>query len=231
MANKHNKELRLKYQKSGIYTITNLVNGKMYVGYTTNFTDRKSQHFTTLENQNHKNKHLQNAFNKYGKESFIFEILEECEYQFLTSQEHYWTTILSTHNRKYGYNQLPTNPNTGVNKGYKNVISEEGRRKRKENYIFTPALQVACKESIKKAQEAIKIKGRTREHTLNHVKSKSKNYRQIQAFNIKDGTLFGTYDLMSEASEATNTGRSSIHNNVHGISKCTKNFIFKYKDL
>lgn len=96
---------------SGIYTIENLVNGKLYIGYTTNFGERwEKGHKVTLKRGRHVNIHLQRAWYEYGEENFKFDILEECEEQFLHSQEHYWTTLLNVHNRQYGYNILPTHP-------------------------------------------------------------------------------------------------------------------------
>jgi group I intron endonuclease len=98
--------------KSGIYTITNIINNKVYLGYTRNFYYRKNDHFKLLKRGTHDNCKLQNSFNKYGIENFTFEILEECEEKFLSSQEHYWANLLNVHNDKYGYNILPTNPDS-----------------------------------------------------------------------------------------------------------------------
>lgn len=89
-----------------------MVDGKIYVGFTTNFTKRKNKHFNELRNNKHKNEHLQNAVNKYGIENFVFEILEECldEGFILSSMEHWWCNMLNTHNKEFGYNVKPTNP-------------------------------------------------------------------------------------------------------------------------
>src|ERR1035437_5329418 len=97
---------------SGIYTITNLVNGKMYVGYATDFKERKGKHFTTLKGNYHSNPHLQSAYNEYGKENLVFEILEEYpnNLKILASMEHYWCNLLNVHNREIGYNIRPTHP-------------------------------------------------------------------------------------------------------------------------
>jgi group I intron endonuclease len=61
---------------SGIYAITNLVNNKVYVGSAISLSNRKATHFYKLRNNAHGNPHLQNAFNKYKEENFVFEVLE-----------------------------------------------------------------------------------------------------------------------------------------------------------
>ena len=65
-----------KSKSGGIYRITNLVNGKIYIGSCALFQQRASQHDSSLKRNCHQNKHLQNAWNKYGEESFLFEVVE-----------------------------------------------------------------------------------------------------------------------------------------------------------
>ena len=59
-----------------IYEIVNLVNNKKYIGQTINPINREKQHFTSLQNNKHWNKHLQRSFNKYGEENFDFFIID-----------------------------------------------------------------------------------------------------------------------------------------------------------
>lgn len=59
---------------SGIYRIINIINNKFYFGQAKSFTIRKKKHFIALNGNYHSNLRLQNAFNKYGKDNFIFEI-------------------------------------------------------------------------------------------------------------------------------------------------------------
>ena len=67
------KDLKSRH---GIYQITNTVNGKFYVGSAVNLGGRYSQHLSDLKLQKHANGRLQNAWNKYGEDSFVFSVLE-----------------------------------------------------------------------------------------------------------------------------------------------------------
>jgi group I intron endonuclease len=64
---------------AGIYQITCLANGKKYIGSSLSIERRFTNHKTHLKYNKHTNSHLQNAWNKYGKVSFVFEILEKVE--------------------------------------------------------------------------------------------------------------------------------------------------------
>ncbi len=96
--------------KTGIYTIENLIDGKLYIGYAKDIPTRCRKHRERLITNKHENSHLQNAVNLYSIHNFLFDELELCEEQFLCSQEHYWCIMLDTHNRENGYNIRPTYP-------------------------------------------------------------------------------------------------------------------------
>ena len=66
-------------QRSGIYTITNLLNGKRYVGSAANLEQRLRAHRNKLRAGNHHNAHLQNSFNKNGEGVFVFKPILICE--------------------------------------------------------------------------------------------------------------------------------------------------------
>ena len=63
--------------KSGIYIITNKVNGKRYIGSSYDARRRQISHQYRLSKNIHENPHLQNAWNKYGPQSFEFMTVEE----------------------------------------------------------------------------------------------------------------------------------------------------------
>ena len=69
--------MKKEYSTFGIYRITNTINGKTYIGKTgVNFGDRWDCHRAQLEGGYHDNRHLQAAWDKYGKDAFEFAIVE-----------------------------------------------------------------------------------------------------------------------------------------------------------
>ena len=104
---------------SGIYVIGNLVNKHFYIGGTKNFKVRwnsYSGHKNCLSMNVHQNRHLQNAWNKYGEHAFIFEILEECEEQYLDSLEQKYLDENVGRTDCYNIARFVDNPTRGVPK-------------------------------------------------------------------------------------------------------------------
>ena len=66
-------------EKCGIYLITNLVNGKRYIGSSKDLYKRLYQHIWHLDRNEHENSYLQRSWSKYGKDSFEWGILEYCD--------------------------------------------------------------------------------------------------------------------------------------------------------
>ena len=59
----------------GIYKITNLVNGKIYIGSAIRIDRRFKSHLSQLRGNYHINSHLQNAFNEYGIDNYLLTAL------------------------------------------------------------------------------------------------------------------------------------------------------------
>ncbi len=76
--------------KSGIYSIRNLVNGKIYIGSSVLIAQRFRDHRKRLKKGNHDNIHLQRSWNKHGEQNFEFSVLEHCEINVLLLREQAW---------------------------------------------------------------------------------------------------------------------------------------------
>lgn len=94
--------------KQGVYVIKCLSSEKIYVGSTTmTFLKRYRHHLTQLQNNNHKNSHLQNSYNKYGSDNFEFDILEICDKTFCLEQEQIWINETNCIDKNIGFNINP----------------------------------------------------------------------------------------------------------------------------
>ena len=99
----------------GIYTIRVDGSDKFYIGRTKKFTTRKAHHLWLLRRNQHHCKHLQNAFNKYGKVQFVEE-QEENDKQNRIQLEQDWidrykdSGLLVNHHMKASYDDVGDKP-------------------------------------------------------------------------------------------------------------------------
>lgn len=85
-------------RNGGVYKITNILNNKCYIGSTTSFNTRFNSHKHFLRKNKHPNSHLQNAWNLYGENNFVFEILEKIEdpnEEILLQKEQYFADLIN----------------------------------------------------------------------------------------------------------------------------------------
>ena len=131
-----------------IYKILNKINNKVYIGQTKNKPNRRwCQHKRKLSLNKHTNSYLQSAWNKYGKENFIFEVLDKNidSSDKLDELEIHWISFYNSTDRKFGYNL-----ECGGSKS--KIISEETRQKMKINASSEKNI-----ERIKKLRIGIKL--------------------------------------------------------------------------
>ena len=115
-----------------IYKITNLINGKMYIGQTSRSVEtRWKEH---LRNKDECPIHV--AMQKYGIENFNIETLEECENDLLDAKEVEYIQKYQSYNGHIGYNATK-----GGNSNTQHII----------NWIKTHPEEV--KENLDKARQ------------------------------------------------------------------------------
>lgn len=92
--------------KCGIYLILNKINGKVYVGQTSEkFKRRFWHHQWCLCNGCHSNKYLQKSWDKYGENSFIFKVLHVfTNEENLDELEIKYISDYNATDMKFGYN-------------------------------------------------------------------------------------------------------------------------------
>ena len=99
----------------GIYKITNNINSKIYIGQSNNIQRRFSEH----QNRGTTSRiPVDVAIQKYGKENFNFEIIEECSIEQLNQKETYWITY---------FNSIENGYNCSVGGDQQSIGSNNGR--------------------------------------------------------------------------------------------------------
>lgn len=118
-----------KKMTCGIYMIQNKVNNKIYIGQAVDIKKRWKEHRKELKGGYHKNKHLQNAWDKYEQKNFEFSILLECEENQLNTYEEYYIFELMTYDTRVGYNNTYGGDSGRPTKETKKKISESNKGK------------------------------------------------------------------------------------------------------
>lgn len=123
--------------KKDIYKITNLINGKCYIGQTTNskrrFTEHKAKGYGS-----EKNKVLYYAFDKYGIENFSFEIIES-QIENYNERERYWIRYYDSFEN--GYNQTEGGEEPPLNIGENSPFATHTQQE--VNYVIDQILHTS----------------------------------------------------------------------------------------
>lgn len=139
--------------ESGIYSIGNKVNGKIYIGSSFNLEKRRSQHFSNLRHARHGNIHLQRAWNLYGENAFEFEVVEFCDVDECKKCEQEWLDFFNTKRPDSLYNISldACRPARG------RTLSQETRKKMSDAAKSRPASRPAGFKHSEETKRKIRI--------------------------------------------------------------------------
>lgn len=125
-----------------IYCLTCKVNGKVYIGQTTDFKERIRK-YKTLQCKGQRQ--LYNALKKHGVDNFLYEIIDTgLSQEDLTQLEDYNMVLSNSRNKLHGYNTRKA--------GNKGKHSEESRKKMSESgkiKIFSEQHKINLSLSLK----------------------------------------------------------------------------------
>jgi len=152
-----------------IYAIKNIINNKIYIGSSNNYKLRWGRHKSNLKHNKHDNIHLQRAWNKYGEETFKFDIIEELsKNNILLEKEQFYMDKYKSYDFNFGYNINPIADKPPSPKG--RIITDEYR----ENMRKAQLGHFVSEETKQKMSRAHmgKKKPRTKEWQEKIVKSR-----------------------------------------------------------
>jgi len=129
-----------------VYHIQSKTSGKAYYGSTTNFKRRTNQHTYLLHRNMHHSMHLQNAWNTYGQDDFLIEIIKIFENQ--EDMLSFEKSLLSDDLRK------TYNVSTEVNKQHRLNRPHSAETKAKLSVLFKGrTVTEETKEKIRQARK------------------------------------------------------------------------------
>lgn len=200
-----------------VYLVTNKINRKQYVGKAKiGFNQRKSNHYSSAKNGSETNFHR--ALRKYDKESFVWEILEECKSdEDMSKKEMFYIEKYNTY--KQGYNMteggeggLTYNKNTD---NYHRIKNKLGKWKN-GNPGATPQ---AIQKRKKTFENTTWISGKEHGnygHTRNKGKFKGKDNPQAKSC-VVNGMVYETLkDASISVGVSPTTIRRRINKNIKG---------------
>lgn len=89
---------------TGIYKITNKINGKIYIGQSCNIEKRLQDHKYHATCTSKPAHYIDRAIKKRGVDNFDYEVIEECKIEELNDREIYWIKYFDSSNSEKGYN-------------------------------------------------------------------------------------------------------------------------------
>lgn len=189
-------EEKEKNTNCGIYLITNLINGKQYIGQSVNIYHRWICHQNPRDIENTP---INLAIKKYGKNNFKFEIIENCLQKELNEKEIYWIKYYNTLVPN-GYN-IRQGGEQGLLYDYEAIYNkwQEGYLCKELEEIFN------CNDRV--IHNALLAYGVTQEEIYN----KKLNKKSIIAFDIKTKKPLKIFSSIQEASKI-------LSNSLNGCS-------------
>lgn len=231
-----------------IYKITNIINNKVYIGKTEKETVNRRwiTHRHKLKKGIHDNNHFQASYNKYGKDSFQFEVIEKDISIDINKKEMYYIELYNSNNRKFGYNK--SSGGEGVSGIPMPLKTREALKKantgRKLTEYQKEALLKSNKERIYSEETIELFKRRGKERALTETFKKLVYSNGVNTYNRNKNIFIEAnekrkktvlclnnniiYHSLTEAATALNLDKTNISRVASGKQKQIKGYTFKF---
>ena len=238
----------------GIYQIKNIINNKVYIGSAKNFEEREKRHFRALRGNYHHSILLQKSFNKYGRDKFVFEILEDMgeiktdeDLKNLLEREQYWLDkirpfapngynishsatnciLYGEQNGMYGKKGI-NNPNYGrKDKPESFIIRSKAMKGRKVSDATKEKMREIAKERYK--TEKSPFYGRHWDEK-NKKRLSEQHSKAVLKLDKETGETLEEFESALKAKEITGIDNSCIGNVCLGKQKTAGGFKWKFKE-
>jgi group I intron endonuclease len=216
----------MKPKFPAIYSITFSNIDRIYIGSTTNYKLRKSQHLYKLKTNTHENSKLQNYYNKYGVENFEFKVIElleetdllkirEIEQSYLNKYFAQEYIISNRLDKRFDELTLNISPEVSMEIHYWTEERRERQRLRNKSRVWTEYSKQKMKNSKRGIKRSLEAKQKTSLSLKNFYKEiKNKENIDCPHCHSKDVSKMG---IRFNKTKKINTQRYNCKN-------CTKRF-------
>lgn len=195
--------------KSGIYRIECIGNGKFYIGSAVNLYKRLSDHRQGLRKNKHHCRYLQNAYNKYGEDSFLVRVLFECNISEFKEKE--------VEQIEFYFNQgLAMNSTRDYQGSHGMIFTEERKRKISESNMGRKAHNKG--KDMSEEQKAV----------LKEINLRERG-KMINLYNM-DQIFLQTICGVRECARFIGTDKRTVQKCLLGKLGTVKGFILTYHD-
>lgn len=214
-----------------IYSITNLINNKMYIGQTARtWQERWKDHLDYYRDLNIQ-RPLYRAMRKYGIENFSFSIIENCPDEKLDEREQYWINEKQTWIAEYpdkGYNLTQGGSNgTKYSYDYIRTLYKDGMTQSeiKEELKCDP---LVIRQAIL-TDNTITIQDKQEHRHSAAIKAQKRMMKKVQAIDPSTNEIYKIFNSISEASKFFNIDHACISTAIRkGRPHKCKNYYWEY---
>lgn len=221
-----------KNANCGIYQIRNIINNDIYIGSSSKINRRFNTHKCRLRKGKQENPYLQSAWNKYGEENFVFEIILICHPDMLIWYEQ---QFLDQWNPKYNINKLADSPGSHpVSEEQKIKVSEfhKGRKRTEKTRERMSLARIGIKitdgarENMRKSRLGKTTSNRQKQIVSQLSKGNEWNAKLFSGIKSPDGIVYDSIFNLSKFCREHNLEARNLSAVIHGKVKSHKGWTY-----